>query len=71
MITNDSLPSGGPNKTDRMVYRLFAYLVSQPSDIPQNGVSKYTFSKTVNSNDVVTTDVFNGSESAKLKRQSK
>jgi hypothetical protein len=71
MITNNCLHSGGPNKMDKMVYHLFAYLVSQPSDIPQNGVSKYTFSKTVNSNNAVITDVFNGLESAKLKRQSR
>ncbi len=71
MIIDDCLHSGGPNKTDKTVYRLFAYLVSQPSDIPQNGVSKYTFSKTVNSKDAVITYVFNGLESAKLKRQSK
>jgi hypothetical protein len=56
---------------DRTVYRLFAYLVSQPSDIPLNGVSKYDFSKTKNSNNAVITGDFNGAESEKLKRQSK
>jgi hypothetical protein len=71
MFTDDCLHLRGPNKTDRMVYRLFAYLVSQPSDIPLNGVSKYDFSKTKNSNNAVITGVFNGAESEKLKQQSK
>jgi hypothetical protein len=71
MFTDDCLHLGGPNKTGKMVYRLFAYLISQLFDIPPNGVSTYTFSKTVNSNDAIITGVFNGAESAKLKRQNK
>ncbi len=56
---------------DRDWEALFAYLVSQLSDILPNGVSTYAFTKTVNSNDAVIAGVFNGAESAKLKRQNK
>jgi len=71
MFTDDCLHSGGPNKTDKIVYRLFAYLASRRADIPLNGVSTYTFSQTENPDDAVITDVFNGAESEKLKQQSK
>jgi hypothetical protein len=67
MFTDDCLHSGGANKTNLTVYRLFAYLVSRPSDIPLNGVSTYEFSDS--SGDAVILDVFNGSESQKQKRQ--
>lgn len=67
MFTDDCLHSGGANKTNRTVYRLFAYLVSRPSDIPLNGVSTYDFSG--NSNDAIILDVFNGAESQRQKRQ--
>jgi hypothetical protein len=49
------------------VYRLFAYLVSRPSDIPLNGVSTYEFSDS--SGNAVISDVLNGLESQKQKRQ--
>lgn len=34
VFTNEQLHSGGPNKEKRMVYRLFAYLVSDEADYP-------------------------------------
>ncbi len=71
MLTDDYLHSGGANKTGKMVYRLFAYLTSRLSDIPLNGVSMYTFSRTEQFNNAVIMDVFNGAEAEKLKRQSK
>ena len=71
MFTDDCLHSGGANKTGKMVYHLFAYLTSRLSDIPLNGVSTYTFSRTEQFNDAVIMDVFNGAEANKLKRQSK
>ncbi len=46
MFTDDCLHSGGANKTGKMVYRLFAYRTSRLSDIPLNGVSMNTFSRT-------------------------
>ena len=67
MFTDDCLHSGGSNKTNKTVYRLFAYLVSRPSDIPLNGVSTYNFSDS--SGDATISDVFNESESQKRKRQ--
>ncbi len=69
MFLDDCLHSGGANKTNLTVYRLFAYLVSQPSDIPLNGVSTYEFSDS--SGNAVISDVFNGSESQKQKWQKK
>jgi hypothetical protein len=35
-FTNRCLHSGGPNRTDRPVYRLFGYLVSRECDFPSN-----------------------------------
>jgi len=67
MFTDDCLHSGGSNKTNKTVYRLFAYLVSRPADIPLNGVSTYNFSDS--SGDATISDVFNESESQKQKRQ--
>jgi hypothetical protein len=70
MFTDDCLHSGGPNKTNKTMYRLFAYLTSRLSDIPANGLSMYTFSEAENPNDAVITEVFNKAEADKLKRQS-
>ena len=67
MFTDDCLHSGGANKTNWTVCRLFAYLVSRPSDILLNGVSTCDFSDS--SGDAVVSDVFNGLESQKQKRQ--
>ena len=71
MFTDDCLHSGGPNKTNKTTYRLFAYLTSRLSDIPENGVSIYTFSKAENPKDAIITEVYNKAEEDKLKRQSK
>jgi hypothetical protein len=67
MFTDDCLHSGGANETNLTVYRLFAYLVSQPLDIPLNGVSTYEFSDS--SGNAVISDMFNGLESQKQKWQ--
>jgi hypothetical protein len=45
-FTNDCLYSGGENSTPNSLIRLFAYMVSQPSDIPINSVLKYVWSDT-------------------------
>ncbi len=36
-------PLRGPNLMDNTVYRLFAYMVNRPTDIPTNGVSTYSW----------------------------
>jgi hypothetical protein len=66
MFMDDCLHSGA-NKMNLTVYRLFAYLVSRPLDIPLNGVSTHDFSDS--SGDAVISGMFNGSESQKQKRQ--
>ena len=61
-FTNDCLHSGGENSTPNSLIRLFAYMVSQPSDIPINSVVKYVWSDT--SDDAV---ILDGVTSAKRK----
>ena len=62
-FTNDCLHSGGANNTHNTVFRLFAYMASQSSDIPINGVCKYMWSDT--SDDAVILDAWTN-----LKRKS-
>jgi hypothetical protein len=45
-FTNDCLHSGGENSTPTTLIHLFAYMVSQSSDIPINSVWKYVWSDT-------------------------
>ncbi len=56
-FTNECLHLGGPNDTDYTVYHLFAYMASCPSNIPQNVVSKYSWTNT--SKDAVILDMYN------------
>ena len=56
MFTNDCLHSGVSNNTPNTIIRLFAYLTSQSSDIPLNGVCKYMWSDT--SEDAVISDAW-------------
>ncbi len=64
-FTNECLHSGGPNDMDDMVYRpLFAYMASCPSNIPWNGVSKYSWTNA--SKDVVISDMYNTNKSRRM-----
>jgi hypothetical protein len=52
-FTNDCLHSGGKNSTPNTLICLFAYMVSQPSDIPTNSVVKYAWSDTTSEDAVI------------------